>query len=124
MKTISKKEQKKTMMEGMMVIGKRNDGLHTADFVSSELVEIESLTGTFKVQMMHDGNIYMEEKRKRKRNHPMFREDNMSLSIGVDGIWYGSFRCADEELALLPEKLTKQAANLAKKVKEYLKVRS
>ena len=120
MKKNSKKEQK-TMMEGMMVIGKTNDGLHTADFISGELVEIETLIGTFKVHIMHDGNIYMQEQPKKKRNHPMFREDNMSLSHGTDTYWYVSFRCADEDLVHLPEMLTKQAAGIARKVKLMLK---
>ena len=115
-----KKKEEKTMMEGMMVIGKTNDGLHTADFISGELVEIETVVGTFKVHMMHDGNIYMQEKPKRKRNHPMFREDNMSLSHGTDNNWYVAFRCADEDLVRLPVMLTKQAASIAKKVKEYI----
>ena len=45
----------------------------------------------------------------------------MSLSHGTDNNWYVAFRCAVEDLVRLPELLTKQAASIAKKVKEYLK---
>ena len=115
-------EKKQLTLEGMMTLGKNKEGLRTADFACCERVEIERFEGLFKVDGMHDGNIYMVEKPKRKRNHPIFREDNMALSHGKDGYWYVSFRIADEELELLPMKLTKQSASLAKKVRAMLDV--
>ena len=99
-----------------MTIGMLEDGRHTADFFCCEEVQMQAFTGLFKVQGMRDGNMYLTEKPHRKRNKPLFREDNSSLSLGRDGRWYFSFSLSDDQLELLPERLVHQASAIAKKV--------
>ena len=79
-------------------------------------VEMEPFSGTFKVQGMHDGNLYMTEKPKRKRNQPLFREDNSSLSHGHDDYWYFVFRIENSRIGELPGLLIKQASVIANKL--------
>jgi hypothetical protein len=111
---ISAKKQAK--LDGQMTIGMMEDGRHTADFMCSEDVQMQPFSGIFKVQGMRDGNMYLTEKPRRKRNKPLFREDNSSLSKGADGRWYFSFSLSDDQLELLPERLVNQASAIAKKV--------
>ena len=98
-----------------MTIGMTNDGLHTADFVSSEPVEIETLNSTCKVHIMRGGNIYMTELPKRIKNKPLFRQDHSSLSSGKNRKFYFVF-VMDEELAdEIPDTLTREAKEAARK---------
>jgi len=108
--------QKPVTMDGLMTIGKMDDGRHRADFQCCEDVELEKFIGRFKVQGMHDGNLYMEEYPKRLRNKPIFRQDNSSLSLGRNGIYYFVFTLPEGQLAELPEKLVRQANEVAVKV--------
>lgn len=98
--------------------GKLENGLHTMDFMCCEDAEMEPVSGNFRVQLMRDGNIYMQEHKKRIRNKPLYRDDNCSLSHGRDGRWYFCFSLDEDQLPLLPQKLLKQASAIAQKVLE------
>ena len=113
--------KKQVTLEGMMIFSKLEDGRHTADFECCEDVEMEAFSGTFKVQGMRDGNVYMAELPKRIRNKAIFRDDNASLSQGQDKRWYFYFSLDEDQLDQLPEKLVKQASAIAQKVlKEFI----
>ena len=107
-----------------MTIGMLENGLMTADFMCCEDVEMQTFSGTFKVEGMRDGNVYMTEKPKRIKNKPIFREDNSSLSHGKDKRWYFYFSLDEDQLEQLPEKLVHQASAIAQKViRELIKGR-
>ena len=107
-----------------MTIGMLENGLITADFMSCEDVEMEKFSGIFKVQGMHDGNVYMTQRPKRIRNKAIFRDDNASLSQGQDKRWYFYFSLDEDQLEQLPEKLVHQASAIAQKViRELIKGR-
>ena len=108
--------QEQVTMDGLMTVGKLEDGRRRADFQCCEEVELEKFVGRFKVQGMHDGNLYMVEYPKRLRNKPMFRQDNSSLSLGRNGVYYFVFTLPEGQLAELPEKLVRQANEAAAKV--------
>ena len=115
-KTIDFTQQKPLNLDGFITIQKKDDGLHTADFQCCEDVQMEPFKGDFRVQMMRDGNIYMDEKPKRKRNKPIFRQDHSSLSLGKDGIYYFTFRLPKEEVFKLAGTLVREADEVAKKI--------
>ena len=104
------------MVDGLMVFGLMESGLRTLDFECCEDVEMEAFSGTFKVQGMRDGNLYMTQKPKRVKNKAIFRDDNASLSRGKDGKWYFYFSLDGDQLEQLPEKLVHQASAIAQKV--------
>ena len=112
--------ERQLTLEGMMTLGKSENGLRTADFMCCEDVQVEPFTGQCKVQMMRDGNVYITALPKRVRNKPVFREDNASLTKGRDGRWYFYFSLDEDQLGLLPGKLTKQASTIAQKVLRLL----
>jgi hypothetical protein len=111
---------KQVMVDGMMAIGKLENGLHTLDFECTEDVVAEPIVSDFHVQVMRDGNMYMTERRKRHKNKPIFRDDNCSLSHGQNGKYYFVFTMDDEELGQLPQQLVQQAGNIARKVMKEL----
>ena len=120
-KNSMKKNQKEVTLDGMMTIGKSVNNLRQADFQCCEDVKVESFIGRFKVQGMHNGDVYMQELPKRFRNKPLFRLDNSSLSLGRDGRYYFNFRLPESELETLPKLLLKDARAAAGKVtKMYL----
>lgn len=120
-KNSKKKNQREITLDGLMTIGKSDNNLYQADFQCCEDVKIESFIGRFKVQGMHNGDVYMQELPKRSRNKPLFRLDNSSLSLGRDGRYYFNFRLPESELKALPELLMKDAREAAGKViKMYL----
>ncbi len=111
-------------LDGLMTISMLENGLMTADFMCSEDVVMESFSGTFKVQGMRDGNLYLTQKPKRVRNKAIFRDDNSSLSQGQDKRWYFYFSLDENQLEQLPEKLVHQASAIAQKViRELIKGR-
>ena len=71
MKKIKFSTERQVTLEGMMTLGKLENGLHTADFMCCEDVETEPFSGNFKVQGMRDGNVYMQERKKRIRNNAL-----------------------------------------------------
>ena len=115
-KKIKFAEEKPLTIEGFVTIQKKDDGLYTGDFQCCEDVQMEPVKGDFRVQMMRDGNIYMDEKPKRKRNKPIFRQDHSSLSLGKDGIYYFTFRMPQEEVFNLAATLKREAEEVAKKI--------
>ena len=123
MKKINKKKnQREVTLDGMMTIGKSGNNLRQADFQCCEDVEIEAFVGRFKVQGMHNGDVYMKELPKQQRNKPLFRLDNSSFSLGRNGRYYFNFRLQESELSALPKLLMKDAREAAAKItKTYLK---
>ena len=116
MKKTIKKNQREVTLDGMMTIGKSANNLYLADFECCEDVETEAFIGRFKVQGMHNGDMYMQELPKRVKNKPLFRLDNSSFSLGRNGQYYFNFRLAESELRALPELLMKDAREAAAKV--------
>ena len=120
MKKIFISTERQVTLDGLMTIGMLENGFKTADFMCCEDIEMEEFSGTFKVQGMRDGNVYMTEKPKRIRNKAIFRDDNASLSQGQDRRWYFYFSLDENQLEQLPEKLVKQASVIAQKVLKEL----
>ena len=108
--------ERQVTLDGLMTIGMLENGLKIADFMCCEDVEVEAFSGTFKVEGMHDGNVYMTQLPKRIRNKAIFRDDNASLSQGQDKRWYFCFSLDEDQLEQLPEKLVRQASAIAQKV--------
>lgn len=111
-----KTERHLVTLDGMMTVGRLENGRHRADFQCCEVVETEKFTGLFRLQCMHDGNFYMEERPKRIKNKPLFRQDNSSVSLGRNGQYYFVFWMPEDEVELMPEKLVEQASEAAAKV--------
>lgn len=120
MKKIVISPERQVMLDGLLTLGLLENGLRIADFQCCEDVLLDAFSGTFKVQVMHDGNIYMQQKPQRVRNKAIFRDDNSSLSQGQDKRWYFYFSLDENQLELLPEKLVKQAGAIAQKVMREL----
>ena len=102
-------------LDGFMTIGKSEENVY-GEFQCCEDVQLESVIGHFKVQVMRDGNVYFSQMPKRVRNTPLFREDNSSLSKGKNKKYYFVFSMEEERIAELPEKLVRQASAIAQKV--------
>ena len=102
-------------LDGLMTIGKLENGLTTGEFMNCENARIEPFSGDFRVQGMRDGNIYFTQKPKRVRNTPIFRDDNCSLSKGQNGKYYFFFSLEEERIEELPEELVRQAVAIAEK---------
>lgn len=115
-KIISISTENQVMLDGLLTLGMLENGLRSADFMCCEDVEMDAFSGTFKVQGMRDGNVYMTEQPKRVRNKAIFRDDNASLSQGQDKRWYFYFSLDEDQLEQLPDKLVRQANAIAQKV--------
>ena len=124
MKKISISAEKQIMLEGLLTLGMLENGLRSADFMCCEDVELDAFSGTFKVQAMRDGNVYMTEMPKRVRNKAIFRDDNASLSQGQDKRWYFYFSLDENQLEQLPEKLVHHASAIAQKVLKHLIIKN
>ena len=108
--------EKLIALEGTVTYGKTTDGLEVADFVCAENIQLEAFRGKCYVQRMRDGNMYITQLPKQKRNKALFREDNSSLSKGRDGRYYFYFALDEDQLTQLPVKLVSQARAIAQKV--------
>ena len=108
--------ERQAMLDGLLTLGILENGLRIADFQCCEDVLLDAFSGTFKVEGMRDGNVYMTEKPKRIRNKAIFRDDNASLSQGQDKRWYFYFSLDEDQLEQLPDKLVRQAGAIAQKV--------
>ena len=108
--------EKLVMLDGLLTLGMMENGLRTADFMCCEDIEMEAFSGTFKVEGIRDGNVYMTQLPKRIKNKPIFRDDNSSLSLGRDGKYYFYFSLDEDQLEQLPEQLVRQASAIAQKV--------
>ena len=116
--------ERQVTLDGMMTIGMLENELIIADFMCCEDVEMQAFSGTFKVEGKRDGNVYMTQQPKRRRNKAIFRDDNASLSQGQDKRWYFYFSLDENQLEQLPEKLVHQASAIAQKViRELIKGR-
>ena len=116
MKKVIISTERQATLDGLMTFGKLKTGLRTLDFECCEDVEAEPFSGLFQVQGMRDGNVYMTQQKKRKRNKPIYRDDNASLTLGQDGRWYFCFSLSDERIGELPGLLVRQAGTIAQKV--------
>jgi hypothetical protein len=116
--------ERQVTLDGMMTIDMLENELIIADFMCCEDVEMQTFSGTFKVEGKRDGNVYMTQQPKRRRNKAIFRDDNASLSQGQDKRWYFYFSLDENQLEQLPEKLVHQASAIAQKViRELIKGR-
>ena len=116
-KTIIKNAiERQVTLDGLMTVGLLETGQHTLQFECCEDVVAVPFAGKFKVQAMRDGNVYMTELPQRKRNHPIFREDNASLSLGRDNRYYFCFSLPQALVDELPHELVRQASAIAQKV--------
>ena len=104
-------------MDGIMAVSENEEGLRTLDFECCEQVKTEEFRGKYEVLGARDGNIYMTEQKKRKRirRKPMFREDNSTLSLGIDHKYRFRFTLDEKEADKLHQKLVEQAKKIAKK---------
>ena len=100
----------------MMTFSQFANHMLSADFECCEDVTIEPFNARCKVQAMRDGNVYITQLPARKRNKPLYREDNSSLSLGNDGRYYFTFNLPAENVELLPQELVRQASAIAHKV--------
>ena len=112
--------EKTTMLDGVMTFGKTSNGQNMLDFMCTEFAEIAPFVADCKVQVMHDGNVYINEKPKRVRNTPIFREDNSTFSLGRDERYYFVFSMEKRQVKQLPEALVHQALSIAQKVKRII----
>lgn len=111
---------KQISIEGLMNFDLLKSGVRTMDFECCENVEQEPFLGTFRVQGMRNGNVYMTEIPPRIRNKAIFRDDNSSFSLGQNDKYYFYFSIPKEQLPEIPEKLVQQASNIAQKVLRQL----
>lgn len=117
MKVSAKNKNNESLItaKGLMVFGQSEKGMHTADFECCDDVEVEPYVGTFKVQIMRDGNMYATERPRRKRGKALFREDNATLTLGRDGRYYFVFTLPEQMVNELPRELIRQARAIARK---------
>ena len=108
--------ERQVTLDGLMTIGMLENGLRMADFMCCEDVEMEAFSGTFKVQGMRDGNIYLTQIPRRIKNKPIFRDDNATFSHGQDGKWYFYFSLDEDRIGELPGQLVRQASAIAQKI--------
>lgn len=122
MSKVSKKEnvEMTTMLDGVMTFGKNDNGRNMLDFMCTEMAEIAPFIADCKVQVMHDGNVYINERPKRLRNSPLFREDNSSLTLGRDGKYHFVFTMPAVLVDELPGQLVLQAVAIAQKVERNI----
>ena len=107
---------KQVMLDGILTVSQLENGLHAADFSCIEDVHMEPFVGRCKMQAMRDGNLYITQLPSRKRNKPLYREDNSSLSLGNDDRYYFNFSLTKADLDKLPQELVRQASAIAHKV--------
>ena len=109
-------------VDGMMTFGKLENGLHTADFQNYEGDEgIEPFCGKCKVQTMRGGNVYIEElpkpkKRDNDADQYRHRQDNSTLTLGVNEMYYFEFWLPKRRVKELPQLLVHQANEAAAKI--------
>ena len=94
-KAIDFSAERPLTLDGLLTIQKTEDGLHNIDFQCCEDVEVEPFKADFDVQGMRDGNVYGQEKKKKKRirnRKPLYKLEDSTFSLGRDGKYYFSFR--------------------------------
>lgn len=98
-----------------MSLGKLENGRNTASFMCLEDVQLKPFYARCTVQAMRDGNMYITQLPKRKRNKALYRDDNSTLTFGYDGRYYFSFSMPKEQVMDLPGSLVIEANNIAEK---------
>lgn len=121
MKTDLKKVSRKVTVDGLMTFGKLDNNLNQADFVPCEDVEVEPCIGRFKVQILRNGYVYIEQLAKRIRNSPLFRLAHSSFSYGRNAVYYFNFYIPDSEAERLPDLLEQEAHEAAERVRKMIK---
>jgi len=110
-------ELKPVSVDGSLSYVKDEKDLHLLEFEGYEEFDAREISGLYKVKGTFYGNILMEEKPKRNRgNKPLFKDDNSSLSLGKDGIYYFRFQLPEHMIDELPARLVRQASAIAQKV--------
>lgn len=102
----------------MMSFDKLKNGLHIADFVSTEYVEIEPFAGDFRVQSLRNGCVTMVQKPKRIRRGPIRRGDRWSISLTRDGMILINWRLPDTDIERAPQILKKDVREMAEALVE------
>jgi len=102
----------------MMSFDKLKNGLHIADFVSTEYVEIEPFAGDFRVQAQRNGSVTMVQKPRKIRRGPIRRGDRWSISLTKDGFILINWRCPDADIVCAPKLLKKDAREIAEALEE------
>ena len=103
-------------LRGMMTYGRLDNGIMALDFACIEPAVVEAFLGNCKVQVSHYGDVYITQNPKRKRNTPLFRDDNCSLTLGRDQRYYFIFSMPETEVKHLPIELVRQSLAIAQKV--------
>ena len=110
-------ELKPISVDGMLTIVKDEQGLNLMDFDGYDDFDAREISGLYKVKGSFDSKLIMEEKPKRNRgNKPLFKDDNSSLSLGKDGIYYFRFQLPERMIDELPARLVRQSSAIAQKV--------
>lgn len=110
-------ELKPISVDGMLTIVKDEQGLNLMDFDGYDDFDAREISGLYKVKGSFNSKIIMEEKPKRNRgNKPLFKDDNSSLSLGKDGIYYFRFQLPEHMIDELPARLVRQSSAIAQKV--------
>ena len=120
-KIILKKDSREVTIDGMMTIGKLDNNLNQASFAPCEHVEITPFIGRFKVQLLRNGYLYLEQLAKRIRNHPLFRLPHSSLSFGRNANYYFVLTAPESEAEMLPDIMEKEAHEAAERLRELLR---
>ena len=71
MEKIKISTERQVTLDGLLTLGKLENGLRTMDFMCCENVMMDAFSGNFTVQGMRDGNVYMQERKKRIRNNAL-----------------------------------------------------
>ena len=116
-----KKVSRDVTVDGLMTFGKLDNKLNQASFVPCEDVEVEPNIGRFKVQILRNGYVYLEQLAKRIRNSPLFRLAHSSFSYGRNAVYYYNFYVPDSEAERLPDLLEQEAHEAAERVRKMLK---
>ena len=105
------------MVDGMMTFGKLDNNMNQADFVPCEDVEVEPCIGRFKVQILRNGHVYLEQLAKRIRNNPLFRLAHSSFSYGRNAVYYYRFYAPDSEVERIPDLMEQEAHEAAERIR-------
>ena len=121
MKKNLKKVSRDVTVDGLMTFGKLDNNLNQASFVPCEDVEVEPSIGRFKVQILRNGYVYLEQLAKRIRNSPLFRLAHSSFSYGRNAVYYFNFYIPDSEAERLPDLLEQEAHEAAERVRTMIR---
>ena len=102
----------------MMSFDKLNNGLHIAEFESTDYVEIDPISGDFRVQIRRNGSVTMIQKPRKIRRGPIRRGDRWSISLTCDGTILINWRLPINDIELAPKLLRKDAREIAEALEE------